>query len=236
MKTFVLLAALLAATPVVARDTLKYSTTVAGIPLGKIKVVVETDDPGYSVRANFKMIPLLRQIFNGDANARVDGSVIDGRHLPRESVFNYEGRKNDQRTTIRFDRNGMPADLIAEPPLREKSYAMSLEEAAGAVDPATAAAILMRPRATPCDIAFDIFDGSKRHRVSLIGQASPAQGSTVTCTGLYERVNGFKDKYMTPERRTWPFVATLAAQNGMWVPLKITADTKFGPASATLRD
>ena len=237
MKIIVLLAAaLLATTPVAARETLKYSTTVAGIPLGKVKVVVEAGEPDYSVRASFKMIPLLRQIFNGDANARVDGSVIGGRYVPRESIFNYEGRKRDQRTTIRFDASGAPVDLVAEPPLRKKSYAMSLGEAAGSVDPATAAAILMSPREKPCDIAFDVFDGAKRHRVSLTGQAFAARGNTVTCAGLYERVNGFKDKYMTPDRRTWPFVATLVAQGGMWVPVKITADTKFGPASATLKD
>ncbi len=236
MKKLILLAVLLAATPVAAKDTLKYSTTVAGIPLGKIKVVVEADEPEYSVRATFKMIPLLRQIFNGDAKAQVAGSVVGGRYLPRESNFRYEGRKREQRTTIRFDGSGAPVDLIAEPPLRKKSYAMSLAEATGAVDPATAAAILMSPRERPCDIVFDVFDGSKRHRVSLTGQAYAARGNTVTCAGLYERVNGFKDKYMTPERRTWPFFATLVAQNGMWVPSKITADTKFGPASATLRD
>ncbi len=236
MKNIILLAALLVSTPVAANETLKYSTTVAGIPLGKIKVVVDTGEPDYSVRANFKMIPFLRHIFNGDANARVAGSVVEGRYVPQESIFRYEGRKKEQRTTIRFDGDGVPVDLFAEPPLREKSYAMSLDEAAGSVDPATAAAILMSPREKPCEIAFDVFDGSKRHRISLLGQAFAARGNTVTCNGLYERVNGFKAKYMTPELRTWPFAATLMGKDGMWIPLKITADTKFGPASATLLD
>ncbi len=230
------LTALLIATPAMARDTLKYSTTVAGIPLGKIKVVVENDEPEYSVRARFNMIPVLRQIFNGDANATVEGALVEGRHLPRESVFRYEGRKSEERTTIRFDEAGVPVDLIAEPPKRKKSYAMSLDEAVGAVDPATAVAILMRPREEACDIVFDVFDGAKRHRISLTGATAPQRGNTVTCEGRYDRVNGFKDKYMTPERRSWPFLATLAERDGTWVPLKITADTKFGPASATLRD
>ena len=227
-------ASLFLAPPLAAKDVLKYSTTVSGIPLGKVKVVVDTEPSAYRVRAGFSMIPLLRHIFNGDAEADVTGTVAGGRFLPGESVFRYEGRKEDKRIAILFEA-GVPVDLEADPPIRKTSYRMSLDEAAGAVDPATAAALLMAPRERPCALTFDIFDGTKRHRISLTGQATATEGNTVTCVGLYERVNGFKAKYMTPERRSWPFRATLMAANGRWVPLKITADTKFGPASATLR-
>jgi len=112
---------------------------------------------------------------------------------------------------------------------------MTLAEAAGAVDPATAAALLMAPRADPCAVSFDVFDGAKRHRIALTGAASAPRGKTVTCAGVYERVAGFKAKYMEPGKRTWPFSAVLQDRGGRWVPLKVTAPTKFGPASATLR-
>ncbi len=236
MKTAsAILAALLVATPAVAMEPLRYSTTVAGIPLGKMKVFLETEGTQYAVGISFQMIPILRQILNGDANADVEGAVVDGRYLPRESIFRYAGRKGEKRLAIGFDETGDPVDLDADPPIRKTDYRMSLDEAAGAIDPATAAALLMAPRDAPCEIAFDVFDGTKRHRISLTGASSPKRGDSVTCSGLYERVNGFKAKYMTPERRSWPFTATLTAWDGRWVPVKITANTKFGPASATLR-
>jgi hypothetical protein len=240
MKKAAFLTAFLAAMPVAAApawagDVLKYSTSVAGIPLGKIKIMLDGGEADYSVRANFSMIPILRMIFHGDASAQAAGINDGGKLRPRESVFRYAGRKSDRSIAIAFDEAGIPVAVNANPPLRQRSYAIGVEGAAGAVDPASAASILMTPRSEPCALSFDVFDGSKRHRVSLTGQRGAAKGSTVTCTGLYERVSGFKDKYMTPERRTWPFTATVKGTDGRWVPLKITAETKFGPASATLR-
>lgn len=239
-KTTALLAALLVIIPAaagsaMAGERLKYSTTVSGIPLGSAKIVVDGAAPDYTVRASFKMIPILRQILNGDAEAVATGEIAGGRHLPRESVFRYEDREGDKRTAITFDAAGIPVNLDANPPIDPRPYRMTLGEAAGAVDPATAAAVLMAPRVRPCALSFDVFDGKKRHRIALTGQQSAAQDGVVTCTGLYERVNGFKDKYMTPERRTWPFIAKLTLREGRWIPLKITADTKFGPASVSLK-
>lgn len=237
MKAFLALAAALALVPpaAAAKEALRYSTTVAGIPLGKLKVFMETGPSAYDVGISFAMVPILRHVLDGDANADVTGAVVGGRYLPREMTFRLEDGDGDKRRTILFDAAGNPVDLRADPPMRERPYDMTLAEAAGAVDPATAAAVLMAPRADPCALSFDVFDGAKRHRVSLTGAASARRGDTVTCAGLYERIAGFKGKYMTPERRTWPFRATLAERDGRWVPLKITAATKFGPASATLR-
>jgi len=239
-KSLALVAALTLAAPgitpaLAAEEVLRYSTTVAGIPLGKLKILMNTGPADYTVGASFRMVPILRQILEGDADADVAGAVVGGRYVPREMTFLLEDNDGDKRRTILFDASGNPADLRADPPLREKAYGMTLAEAAGAVDPATAAAVLMAPRERPCALSFDVFDGAKRHRVSLIGAGSVQRGDTVTCVGFYERIAGFKAKYMTPDRRTWSFSATLQNRGGRWVPLKISASTKFGPASATLR-
>ena len=230
----ILAALLLAAAPAAAGDRLQYSTSVAGIPLGKLKIFLEGEAPEYRVGISFGMVPLLRRIFHGDANADVSGALVGGRYVPREAVFRYKGRDGGRHRAIVFDERGIPVDLRADPPIRPTDYRMSLDEAAGAVDPATAAAMLMAPRERPCALSFDVFDGTKRHRISLVGETG-RNGGVVACAGRYERIAGFKDKYMTPERRAWPFRAILADRGGRWLPLEITADTKFGPASATLR-
>ncbi len=234
MRYALAIAAALAAAPAAAQDTLRYTATVIGLPLGSLALDTRTGATEYGVDASFRMIPLLRQILDGDARARVDGAVAGGRYVPRTALFRYDDRDGENRLAIAFDETGRPVDLRADPPLKRKSYHMTLDEAAGAVDPATAAAILLAPRPRPCALSVDVFDGKKRHRLSLVGAQSPVDDGTVTCAGVYERVDGFKDKYMTPERRTWPFRAILAARGDRWLPLKITADTKFGPASATL--
>lgn len=216
-------------------QVLKYRASVAGIPLGKLKLFLDRSGEDYTAKARFSMVSVLRTIFNGDAEAQVFGRFDGDRAVPETFDFDIEKRDGTQKTRIAFDETGNPIDLRAKPPLRQRSYSMTLDQAAGAVDPATAIMLLSAPRPDPCTLSFDVFDGAKRHRISLTGLAeTPAGDGRALCIGLYERIAGFKDKYMTPDSRTYPFKAKLLRNGGAWIPEQIWADTKFGPASATL--
>lgn len=216
-------------------QVLKYRASITGLPLAKLKLFLDRSDDEYEVKARFKMVTLLRTIFNGDAEAKASGRLDTDDLIPRTFSFRIDGRKGVQNTALAFDEAGDPIEIRAEPALRKRSYSMTLNEAAGAVDPATAALLLISPRADACALSFDVFDGAKRHRISLTGHAEPAKtDNRALCTGRYERIAGFKAKYMTPERRTYPFSAKLRRDGDIWIPEKIWANTKFGPASATL--
>jgi len=94
--------------------------------------------------------------------------------------------------------------------------------------------MLSAPRATPCDVDMTVFDGRKLHRITL-EPASESDGNP-QCTGRYERLAGFKAKYMTPERRSYDFDAELVRiEPNRWRPKRVSAKTKFGNAVALLR-
>ncbi len=233
------LTAILAATSAQATDlaplNLKYRATVAGLPLGKLKLHIDRDDGRYKAAVSFKLVTLLRAILDGDAAASASGQLDQGKPTPKEFQFRIDGRKKNQHTAITFNENGDPSEIKATPPLRKTNYRIGLDQASGTIDPASAAVLLASPRENACALSMDVFDGAKRHRITLTGvsEAPDARG-VITCAGLYERIAGFKAKYMTPAARSYPFSAQLVEDiDGGWLPVKIWADTKFGPASAT---
>ena len=157
--------------------------------------------------------------------------------IPERFEYWVRDEDDEQETALVFTAAGDPGSVTATPPFRRKKYAMDIADAAGAVDPATAAAMLTAPRAAACTLAMRVFDGRKLHGVSLTPSPDAASAGTVRCEGLYERLGGFKRKYMTPDRRTYPFTAELKqVAADRWIPMRIWAITKFGPASAVLEE
>ena len=104
-----------------------------------------------------------------------------------------------------------------------------------AVDPASAVALLSAPRAAACEMDMTVFDGRKLHRITL-KPSKKASEKDVRCVGRYERLAGFKAKYMVPGRRAYSFDAELTqiAPN-RWRPKRVWAKTKFGNAVVLLR-
>ena len=213
-------------------ETLSYKAYIGGLPLGELRLGIARDLDAYSAMADFRMVALLRLFLDTDARAQVEGRL--GADGPTPERFEYFVRDRDERRTtqIMFDAAGNPATLNADPPFREKDYDMTLEQAAGAVDPATAVVALASPRAEPCAFDMDVFDGRKRHRILLIPESrQKGDDGKVICKGRYERVAGFKAKHMTPERRTYDFRASFESQgDGLWRPDRVWATTDFGTA------
>ena len=211
-------------------ENMRFRAYVSGLPLGELKLGIKRAPGRYEADADFEMASLLRWILDTDAKASVAGNVSDSG--PRPVRFEFFVRDRDERsiTEMLFNAVGNVYELNAVPPLRKKSYGMTLDEAAGAVDPATAVVMLASPRVEPCKFDMEVFDGAKRHRIRLLEKISEKDG-TITCKGRYDRVAGFKAKYMTPERRTYPFKTSLVqTAEGEWRPVRVWAKTKFGAA------
>lgn len=242
-KTTALFAALAFAAPAAATgisapvaETLTYRAYIGGLPLGNLNLNIAMDEAGYATRAQFDMTALLRLILDTDAKASAEGRWQGGRAVPQK--FDYWVRDRDERRTSEmiFSDGGDPVEVRADPPFRIKPYGMSIEQARGALDPASAAVMMAAPRGAACDLNLTVFDGQKLHGISLARSAQQPTGDTVYCTGRYERLAGFKDKHMQPDVRTYDFVAELRpAGAGRWQPTKVWAPTKFGVATAVLQ-
>lgn len=234
-----LLAALCLLAPLSAQaepiaESLTYRAFIGGLPLGDLKLKIAMDETRYATEARFDMVSLLRWVLDNDARASASGRLESGATIPASFDYWLRDGKKERNTEMRFDAAGNPVNVDADPEFDLRSYDITLDKARGALDPATAVVMLSAPRAAACDLDFKVFDGRKLHRITM----EPASGSAEKprCKGRYTRLAGFKKKYMSPERRSYPFEAELQriAPN-RWRPRRVWAKTKYGSAVAVLR-
>ena len=240
MKIHHLFAAALVLSPAVAlanepvAESLSYRAYIGGLPLGTLKLKIAMDQDRYATEARFDIASMLRWVLDTDARASSRGVVAEASMVPNAFDYWVRDGKKERNTEMTFDAAGNATEVHAAPAFRKKSYDVALDEVRGAIDPATAVALLSAPRASACDVSMKIFDGRKLHRVTM----TPSGGTTEApkCAGRYERLGGFKAKYMTEERRSYTFQAELKqiAPN-RWRPYRVTAKTQFGNAIALLK-
>jgi len=240
MKKQLALAAVLAFAPSVssasepAAESLSYSAYIGGIPLGTLALKIAMDEDRYATNARFDIASLFKFFLDTDARASSQGLVAEGSAVPTSFDYWVRDGKKQRNTEMVFDASGNASEVLAEPAFRKRSYDITgLDQVRGAIDPATAVAMLSAPRDEACNVDMKVFDGRKLHRISMepLGNAEELR-----CVGRYERLAGFKAKYMTPERRSYPFKAQLKqiAPN-RWRPVRVTAKTKFGNAIVLLK-
>jgi len=239
MKKQLFIAAALALTPSASfasepvAESLAYGAYIGGIPLGTLHLKIAMDEERYATDARFDIAGLIRLFLDTDARASSEGALANGAVIPKSFDYWVRDGKKQRNTEMIFDVSGNATEVRADPAFKKRSYDLALDQVQGAIDPATAVAMLSAPRDTACDVDMTVFDGRKLHRITM--EPLSASNETPRCTGRYERLAGFKAKYMTPERRSYPFKAELKqiAPN-RWRPFRITARTKFGNAVALL--
>ena len=241
MKTHFLFAGLLAFSPLAAAaepvtESLAYRAYIGGLQLGTLKLKIAMDDAHYATEARFDVATLLSWMLDTDARASSNGSVAAGAPIPAKFQYWVRDGKKQRNTEMLFDADGNPTEVRANPIFRQRSYDIStLDEVKQSVDPASAIALLSAPRTAACELDMTVFDGRKLHRITLEPSTKTSEKYT-RCTGRYERLAGFKAKYMVPERRAYRFDAELKQIGpNRWRPKRVWAKTKFGNAVAILR-
>lgn len=221
-----------------AQDSFSYAFRVylGGFPLGNLNVAGRGDGATYRAQGEFRVSSLLALAIDSDASAAVSGLLEAGRTLPQSFTYQLRDRKDSSDLTMGFDAAGNPVSVAVDPPKAKRNRDVQPSGAQGAIDPATAIYLLGAPRADPCAFAYEIYDGRKLHRSTLSGPAVASPEGGVICNGLYERVAGFREKDMTPERARHAFKARLTPmEGGGWRPERIWADTVWGQASVVRR-
>lgn len=240
MKMTRTIAALIALAPLPAvasepvAETLSYRAFIGGLPLGTLNLKIAMDEGRYATEAQFLIGRWLQWALDTDARASSEGTVAEGRLIPTSFDYWVRDEEKERRAQMDFDAEGNAVDVRSTPPFDVRDYDVTLEDVRGAVDPATGVALLSAPRSEPCAVDMTIFDGRKYHRITL----TPDGGSIEkpVCTGRYERLGGFKAKYMTPERRSYDFKAELSqVAPDRWRPRRVSAVTKFGTGVVVLQ-
>ncbi|MDD2869859.1 DUF3108 domain-containing protein [Neomegalonema sp.] len=215
----------------------EFRVYLGGIPLGTLTARGGSAGGAYAAQGEFRMASLLAMVIDSDASAEASGRIgPEGRAIPERFSYRLRDRKESSELILSYDPQGRPLSIQRIPDAPKRDREPDPSEVPDAIDPATAIYLLGAPRVDPCAFDHQVFDGRKLHGVRLSGPARQEPDGSVVCQGLYERLKGFRDKDMTPERARHVFQARLTAlPEGGWRPERIWADTTWGQASVLRR-
>lgn len=205
-----------------------YDLYLGGLWLGELTVTSEREGPRYRAEAALGTSGLIAAFYRVTLGVTAEGHVGPRAWRPTRFTAETSGPRRSQAVAMRF-RGQRPVSVEAHPPFRPRPWELDPAEQRGTTDPLSAflAAAASRPGTAPCPQHADVFDGRRRHGVSL-ARAVEEQG-LLRCEGLYRRLAGFKPKMM--KRPDYPFTVWFAPRpDGGHAFLKAMGETPFGTA------
>lgn len=230
-RTGLLALGLIAAQGAAAADTRVYDIKVAGLPLGTVTLATEQSGGAYAAESRITPNGLVGAFtsysFDGRASGRIDG---EGRVAPARFTADSTSPRAQRRTEIEWD-GATPTRVSVEPPRKRQPDPARV---VGALDPVSAGFALLRDAAPGeiCDTEVEVFDGSRRSRLT-VGKAKRIEGG-FACAGTYARIEG--EAHSMSDQASYPFTLTFVPVEGGAVTLdRIETQTRFGQAVISRR-
>ncbi|MBP7243341.1 DUF3108 domain-containing protein [Amaricoccus sp.] len=221
-----------AATPAGVAGAQVYDLAISGIPIGT--VTLRGEQSGKDYRATGKITPtalisaLTSYSFDGVASGVVDGG---GKVQPVRFSADSTSPRAARRTEIEWS-GATPVKVSVVPP---RKHAPDPNGVVGALDPVSASFALLRdaPVERICATSIDVFDGSRRSRLTL-GEPVATGDGRFSCAGIYAQLEGEKQSFATEAE--YPFTLIFGPGAGEMLQLeRIETRTRFGPAVVTRR-
>ncbi len=199
---------------------------ISGIRAGEMTLDIETGDGGYRAASRIDaagVVGLLVSFYyDGKATGRLNG---DGKIVPQRFIANSRSPRAERHTEIDWEK-GTPTRVSVEPP---RKSAPDPAQQGGTLDPISAGVAILRDAAPDavCDASVDVFDGSRRSRLTL---AKPvARDDALVCAGTYSRIEG--EAHSLSSQREYGFEVVFR-RNGSGIAQleRIEARTNFGLA------
>jgi len=222
-----------------------YVASLAGIPVGTGRWMVDIGDDKYSAIATGGTTGLLRGFAAGEGTSVARGAMIKGTPVP--GSFN---------ATITFDkyteefRMGLSGNLVTDvsitppPPPNPDRIPLTDAHRQGVADPMTATLMrvpgngnLMSPEA--CKRTLAVYDGRMRYdlqldykRVDQVSTNKGYSGASVVCAMTYIPIAGHNPqrtaiKYLVASRNMELWLAPIAGTR-LVVPFRVSVPTPFG--------
>jgi hypothetical protein len=212
-------------------DSKVYDLTIAGIPLGTVTLDAEQTGREYTATSKISPNGLLNMVtgyaYDGRAVGRVDAS---GKVSPQAFEADSTSPRATRRTEIEW-RDGAPIRVSVEPPRKQ---APDPDHVLGALDPVSAGFALLRDSEPGdiCNKVIEVFDGSRRSRLSL---AKPKEADAgYLCNGSYARLEG--EAHSLSDQKEYPFQLLFTPNGDGKVQLeRIETQTRFGLAVVSRR-
>jgi len=209
-----------------AAEEATFDFYISGIRAGEMTLDIETGDGGYKAASRIEAAGLVGMLvsfyYDGKATGRLNG---DGKVVPQRFIANSKSPRAERHTEIDWE-NGTPTRVSVEPP---RKTAPDPAQQGGTLDPISAGVAILRDAAPDeiCDASIDVFDGSRRSRLTL--SKPVARDNAFICAGSYSRIEG--EAHTLSSQREYGFEVVFR-RNGSGVAQleRIETRTNFGLA------
>jgi hypothetical protein len=241
-----------AAGPATPETTLAivYDVSVLGLSIGEMKMEASFTESAYSVRAWVSPKGIASAITSNAITAAAQGAGGPGVLAPSYSQVIQTNSKKTQTVTMTY-RDGLPAEVVAEPSYGEQPHAPTEEQMQGSIDPLSGViALMLMPSATaeaPCGTEVPVYDGRRRYSFDMSSagwvtvEGSGVGGYTgvaLHCMAKYRRIAGWDAERLA--RKTETVVDGYYAPIGQradglplfYLPVRLWGDAEVGDVVA----
>jgi hypothetical protein len=204
----------------------RFDFRVSGIRAGEVTISGEQTGERYAASAKVNTAGIVGAFanfyFDGASSGRL---AANGLVVPAE--FNSRSKSTRAERVTRIDwQGGTPVSVSVEPP---RGSSPDPASQSGTLDPVSASFAILRdvPVDEVCNKSVDVFDGSRRSRISL-GMPQSTDGKLV-CPGRFTRIEG--EAHDLSSDQDYGFTVVFAPRsNGIAQLERIETRTNFGPA------
>jgi hypothetical protein len=205
----------------------EFDFRIAGIRAGVMGLTATQDGGSYRAEATVRPVGVVNVFSDFSFDGRAEGNVAaDGTLVPDQFRSHSISPRDERETRIDWE-SGTPIFVSVVPP---RSTAPDPAAQGGTLDPVSASLALFRdtPVAEVCRKSVDVFDGSRRSRISL---GNPhVEGGDIICDGRYQRLEGEEQTFNTSSSYGFRMVFREDG-DGMAQLQRVETRTQFGPAS-----
>ncbi|SEN20990.1 Protein of unknown function [Pseudorhodobacter antarcticus] len=215
-------------------DKAVFDVVIRGISAASLSFSGVQDGNRYAVSGVLKSAGLAALLRKISYTATVKGTVNGARYIPSSYVEQADTGKKKSSSTMTYTR-GVPRAVQYTPPREGRDREIDPASQGGTVDTLTALYAILRDvdMGQECRVNLPMYDG--RYVSSIVLSKPVKSGDSVTCSGQYKRIAGFKPAEMA-ERTTFPFTLTYrAAGNGRMRVTEVALDSIYGKAAMKRR-
>ena len=218
-----------------------------GVSLGKVDLDATVRGSDYRVVSHLETDGVANAFWKSTIQATSSGT-IGGKTLTPALYDSFTVRRDGKKQQVSLTYADKAPKLFAEPAYNTTSYSVTPDEQKNTFDPLSAVMGIVSGTiarsGNGCDLTAPVFDGRRRYNIEMNKVRDVDikldnglyQGKGLLCQIHYRQIAGFKptilrkkDAYPTINAWMVPF------KNGAHdylVPLKVWADTSFGPVTA----
>lgn len=230
VRAIFLVGAMLCAATHAMADTKQYAFNInlLGIKAGELRYSVRQEGDKYSAAGKIFPTGLAGQFVTFSFDVSVSGWITKNGYSPAKYSEKSDNGRRQEEKYLTYT-NGIAR---VKSPKLPKPYWADPKKQKGTVDPMTAIFWTLgdKTKTELCSQDIPIFDGARRVQITL--KNLKENGDTVTCDGVYTRIDGFS-KSELEQGRVFPFTISYKRNGDIYETKRFDVKSVRGRASIT---